>query len=400
MTPVTVQPSSPVPEESGSPWSNRRRLWTSVALVLVGWMWIRPLGLGGENLLVVVLLVLTCSFELGRHVPPARVPPGFVFPLFLCWMLAASALLVLRSQTVAPMYAYVLTGYAGYRLPLRSALSIAATAGVLCAAGLHVAQLDQVETWPWLVGLTVALPIFLGMANRSRDQAVNSAIEAARAGQRAAEAEAREQAVTERARISRDIHDVLAHSLTGVSMQLELSEMLLEGGHVNRARASIDKAHSMVREGMTEARRAVTALRSETLPLRQTLEAQFAGAGRVSVEGAAIELPTEVAQAVVRTAQEALTNARRHAPGGPIEVALRYSPVDVVLQVDNGPAAGQVQGQAGSGMGLVGMRERAALLAGHAEAGPIRGGPLAGGWRVVLRLPVDAVRASTLPELR
>ena len=178
-------------------------------------------------------------------------------------------------------------------------------------------------------------------------------------------------------------------------MQLELSEMLLDEGDVDRARASIDKAHSLVREGMAEARRAVTTLRSETLPLPQTLEAQFAGAGRVRVEGNPVELPTEAAQAIVRTAQEALTNARRHAPGAPIEVTLRYCGSAVELQVDNGPAVGAGSPQAGSGMGLVGIRERAALLSGDVQVGPLAEGPLAGGWRVLLRLPVPAPTAST-----
>jgi signal transduction histidine kinase len=387
MTIVTVQPA--VPAGSGVGWHAPRRVWISVLLVAAGWLWTRPLGLHGEDLVVVVLLTVTSVFQLGRHLPPSRLPQQYVLPLFLCWMFAACALLVLRSQSVAPMYAYVLTGYAGYRLPLRPAVAVALSAGVLCAAGLRFAELRHVQTWPWLIGLTVALPVFLGMANRSRDQVVNSAIEAARSAQRAAQAEAREQALTERARISRDIHDVLAHSLTGVSMQLELTEMLLEGGDVDQARAAISRAHSMVREGMGEARRAVTALRTETLPLRQTLEAQFTGAGAVRVVGSPVELPTEATQTIVRTAQEALTNARRHAAGAPIEVELRYSTTEVVLQVDNGPAVQHGTGRPGSGMGLVGMRERAALLGGEAQAGPLVDGPRAGGWRVWLRLPLQ-----------
>jgi signal transduction histidine kinase len=394
MTPMTVQPATQAPAPHDADGAENRRLWTSVLLVLAGWITVRPLGLRGEDLVVLLLLAVTSLFQLGRHLPAARAQSRYVLPLLVCWMLAVCALLVLRSQTVAPMYAFLFTGYAGYRLRLRTALAFAVSAGVLCATGLRLGQLHHLETWPWLLGLTVALPVFLGMSNRSRDQAVNSAIEAARSAQRAAEAESREQALTERARISRDIHDVLAHSLTGVSMQLELSEMLLEGGEVDQARASISKAHSMVREGMAEARRAVTAMRSETLPLRQTLEAQFAGAGQVRVEGTAVELPTEAAQAVVRTAQEALTNARRHAPGAPVEVTLRYSRSEVQLQVDNGPAVGGASARTGSGMGLIGMRERAALLGGSAEAGPLADGTttssaLAGGWRVLLRLPVE-----------
>lgn len=394
MTTVIAQPTLSAPRVSAD-LPDHRRVWISVLLVVAGWVATRPLGLHGQGLAVLLLLLVTSTFQLGRLLPAAtRLPAWSVLPLFGCWMLSGSALLVLGSQSAGPMFAYLLTGYAGYRLPVRTALWVAGSTAVLCAVALRFAELRHLEVWPWEIGLTVALPVFLGMANRSRDQAVTSAIEAARSAQRAAESEARAQALTERARISRDIHDVLAHSLTGVNMQLELSEMLLEDGDVDQARASISKAHSMVREGMAEARRAVTALRSETLPLRQTLEAQFAGVGRVRVEGTAVELPTDATQAVVRTAQEALTNARRHAPGAPIEVTLTYTSAEVVLQVDNGASAGGgAAAGSGSGMGLIGMRERAALLSGDAAAGPLVDGPMAGGWRVLLRLPVDAVEA-------
>ena len=163
----------------------------------------------------------------------------------------------------------------------------------------------------------------------------------------------------------------------------------------------------MVREGMTEARRAVTALRAETLPLDQTLRAQFWGAGEVVVTGEPRELSVEAGQTLIRAAQEALTNARRHAVGGVLDVLLAYrqnvgEQNTVELQVTNGPAARPANPTAavtGSGMGLVGMRERAALLGGRVEAGPIVDGPLAGGWRVTMTLPIN-VRAVPRPAGR
>ncbi len=397
MTTVTAEQTTAVslPEPAPAGWRGQGRLWLSVGAVLAGLIWVRPLSLHGDGPVVLVALLVTCGFQLARHLPAASADNRSLLPLFACWAVAASTLLVLRSDSVAPMFAYLLTGYAGYRLPLRPALVLAGWSGVLCAVGLRIAESNGIDGWPWILGLTVALPVALGMANRSRDQAVNSAIEAARSAQRAAEAEAREQALAERARISRDIHDVLAHSLSGVSMQLELSEMLLDQGEQARARSAIDKAHSMVREGMAEARRAVTALRAETLPLGQTLEAQFWGAGEVRIAGDPVDLPTDAAQTIVRTAQEALTNARRHAPGAAVEVLLEYSSATVVLQVDNGPApSGSGPASPGSGMGLVGMRERAALLGGRVETGPLVQGPMAGGWRVRLALPTTPPAAA------
>ncbi|MET3807190.1 signal transduction histidine kinase [Nakamurella sp. UYEF19] len=389
---------SPTVSRSGARAGGDQRLQLAFSVVVVTGTWISllPLRFSGLDLLVVMLLVINTAFQLARHLPEGSVPRHFDLPLLCVWTVLAAALLSVRSLGWASAFAYVAAGHAGYRLPARQALAVATLGGVLSAVGLRVAQAQGVSGWPWLLGLTVALPVFLGMANRSRDEAMNSAIDAARSAQRAAESEAREEALAERARISRDIHDVLAHSLSGVSMQLELSEMLLDNGDETRAREAIGNARSMVREGMAEARRAVTTLRAETLPLAQTLQAQFWGSGDVTVVGEAsskgAELPVEAAQTLVRAAQEALTNARRHAPGAPIDVRLEYGDGLVGLQIDNGPAPSAV-GSAdaarspGSGMGLVGMRERAALLGGRVEAGPILEGPMAGGWRIMMTLP-------------
>jgi signal transduction histidine kinase len=370
--------------------TQRFQEFLSITLVALSVIWLRPLGITGLGGVVLALLLMNSIFVLGRHLPETLFPRRWDLPLFCCWAAAAAALLSLRSLGFASAFAYYVTGSAGYRLRGPSALAVAALTAALSAVGLAVAQARGVTTAPWLVGLTVALPVFLGMSNRSRDAALASALEAARSAQRAAESESREQTLAERARISRDIHDVLAHSLSGVSMQLELSEMLLDGGDPDRARDAIARAHSMVREGMVEARRAVGALRAEVLPLAQTLRAQFWGAGEVTVLGTSTELSTQATQTLIRAAQEALTNARRHAPGGPVEVRLEYGPSEVELEVANGPAPAvrpPVPGLTGSGMGLVGMRERAALLGGRVDAGPIIEGPLAGGWRILVNVP-------------
>lgn len=408
MTIVTVPGTRELPAAVGFR-EQRLQVGLSIAAVVLSGFWLWPLGVTGLDGLVLALLLVNSIFILGRHLPHALVPPRWELPLFCCWAVTAAILLALRSLGLASVFAYFLSGSAGYRLRTRPAAVVAIVDGVLCAAGLAVAQEVGMTTLPWYVGLTTALPVFLGISNRSRDAAVAGALAAARSAQRAAESEAREQTLAERARISRDIHDVLAHSLSGVSMQLELSQMLLDGGDPDRARDAIARAHSMVREGMVEARRAVSALRAEVLPLAQTLRAQFWGAGEVTVVGSVAELPTQATQTLIRAAQEALTNARRHAPGGPVQVRLEYRPHEVELEVANGPApavrpagpgmagpgppgsgttasGAAGSGTAGSGMGLVGMRERAALLGGHVDAGPIVHGTLAGGWRVLVKV--------------
>ncbi len=387
-------PGDPLPAPVGFR-DQRVQAGMTVALIVLSFFWLQPIGITGLDGLVLALLLINSIFLVGRHLPQDLIPQRWAIPLLCCWAAAAAALLSLRSLGLAAAFAYFTAGHAGYRLRPRQAAAVAVLDAALCAAGLAVAQSRGIPASPWWVGLTVALPVFLGMANRSRDEAVASALEAARSAQRAAESEAREQTLAERARISRDIHDVLAHSLSGVSMQLELSEMLLDGGENDQAREAIARAHSMVREGMVEARRAVGALRAEVLPLAQTLGAQFWGTGEVTVLGATAELSTEATQTLIRAAQEALTNARRYAPGGPLAVRLEYRTHEVELEVANGPARAtrsvgpgvEGSGVAGSGMGLVGMRERAALLGGRVDAGPILDGTLAGGWRVLVNLP-------------
>lgn len=363
----------------------------SVVVVIICWLWIRPLGFTGVDLIALLLLIANSVFILIRHLPFDTLSQRQEF-IFVCsWGLAAAALVSIRSLGIGATFAFFATGHAGYRLRTTKALAMAVAIGILTAIGLWIAQANSIDGWPWLLGVVVALPVFLGMSNRAQDFAVASAIEAARSAKQAADSEARAQSLAERARISRDIHDVLAHSLSGVSMQLELGEMLLDGGDTARAREAMAKAHSMVREGMIEAQRAVSAMRKDILPLDQTLRAQFWGIADLEVTGTARELPTDTGQTLIRGAQEALTNARRHAPSAPIAVCLDYLADRVRLEIDNGPVPfpGSSVASPGSGMGLVGMRERAALLGGRVEVGPILEGPLAGGWAVVIDIPAE-----------
>ena len=121
------------------------------------------------------------------------------------------------------------------------------------------------------------------------------------------------------------------------------------------------------------------ALREDTLLLRESIArlAETHGASfRVTGDGS---VRVEIAQAIIRAAQEALTNAHKHAPGADVHVVLEYSASGVVLTVTDNGLAGEEQS---GGMGLIGMRERAALLGGTLFAGP--GGP---GWTVRTELP-------------
>jgi len=194
---------------------------------------------------------------------------------------------------------------------------------------------------------------------------------------------ARAAALDERTRIARELHDVLAHSLGALGVQLELAEALLsERSDVDGALRSVRRSRRLAADGLAEARDAVAALRRDVLPLTETLAAAAAAHARdhgVSVAfeagGETRALPSAAVVALVGIAREALTNAGRHAPGEDIRVQLGYAPGAVRLDVRN--ALGAVT-RTGEGFGLAGMRERLALAGGTLTAGPEDGD-----WRVL-----------------
>jgi len=286
---------------------------------------------------------------------------------------------------------------AGARLSTLASLGI--TAGTLAGfltTGLVVGvPTAEVLGYAWaFVGLwTVAL---------TRNEFLVRAVSAERTlveTRRAREAETQAAALAERARIARDLHDVLAHSLAAISVNLQAAEGLLTSGtlpadnpELAKAVECIDRAGTLTRDGLAAAKRAVLALRDDAAPLPDqlaSLAGQFRTAGdpavNLEVSGQARPIPAEASVAAYRTAQEALTNARKHAPGQPVTLHLGYDPDQITLSVVNPiPAEHSVRPLAdtGGGLGLVGLRERAALAGGTFEAGPE-----AGNWQVTLRIP-------------
>lgn len=173
----------------------------STAIVVACWLTVRPLGITGLPGATTLLLLANSGFVLARNTRPGLLPYRIEIVAVLSWAAAAAAVLAVDSLSVAPAFAYLVAGHAGYRLRRRDAVVSASMVGLLSAAGLSIAGTNGLVGWPWLLGLTVALPVFLGMANRSRDLAVQSAIQAAAASERAAESEAQPRALAERARI-------------------------------------------------------------------------------------------------------------------------------------------------------------------------------------------------------
>ncbi|MHC5906581.1 sensor histidine kinase [Streptomyces sp. S6] len=264
------------------------------------------------------------------------------------------------------------------RLPMGAALPFASVALSAFAAVNEDMWLTTAAT----LGALALAGYTLRLDNEARGNAAR--LLAQERAARAAEAES--AALTERARIAREIHDVLAHSLSAQLVHLEAARLLIErdadrGQILDRVVA----ARAMARDGLEETRQALSALRGDLTPLEDFLTGlvRAVDGAQVTVRGEHRPLSAEVSQAVRRVAQEALTNVRKHAPGARVSLRLEYGPDEVTLDVrDSGGPPGELAGT-GGGYGLLGMRERAELLGGSLEAGPDEEG-----FAVRLRVPV------------
>jgi signal transduction histidine kinase len=206
---------------------------------------------------------------------------------------------------------------------------------------------------------------------------------------RAAQAEG--AALAERQRLAREMHDVLAHSLSGLVLNLEGAMLLAgQGGADPRVSDAIRRAHGLAKTGLQEARRAIGLLRDDALPgprrlagLAAEFEADTGVACQVTVTGAEAELGADARLTVYRVAQEALTNIRKHARPSRVEIRLAYERSGIRLVVEDFGRCGEYAvPDEGTGYGLTGMSERAELLGGTLTAGPTDGG-----FRVELRVP-------------
>jgi signal transduction histidine kinase len=345
---------------------------------------------------------------------------------------AGGALAGLSSLSTAVAVGFVVTVSAGARLSAEVSVAIVAeTVAAFLIAGLVTGTPSEA-----LIGWTAG---FIGMwaFGLTRRAYLLRAVEAEQAleqASRAYTAETTAAALAERARIAREIHDVLAHSLAAVSVNLQAAEGLLDavpdkGPELAKVVECVERAGALTKEGMAEARRAILALRddsadapagyvsqadgrpadpevgaataageatdspdpaAERLTFRlRALADEYRAAGDMAVEftvaGTPRPLGADRALTTYRTAQEGLTNARKHAPGQPVTLTVTYTPDDMTLQVSNPLPPAGTEGplaHAGTGYGLTGLRERAALVNGSLTAAPGDGQ-----WTVRLTLP-------------
>ena len=250
------------------------------------------------------------------------------------------------------------------------------------------------------VGWPLALFGGLLVGRNRRDARIQSAQASALVAetQRTRAQEQRAATLDERARLAREIHDLLAHSLGALGIQLEAAQALLtDARDIDRAVPLLDQARRLAASGLEETRQAINALRTDAPPLPESLASLAEGHRQqlrtiveLTVAGSVYPLSTDANLALIRVAQEALTNAAKHAPSAPIAMTLDYDVDETILCITNdvvvhraaadGSTTSQLQ--SGGGYGLAGMRERLLL-----QGGTLAAGPSESGWTVRARIP-------------
>jgi signal transduction histidine kinase len=344
-----------------------------------------PHGKGLGITIALAVFVLAMLVDAGGHdrrwTTPAQVA------VLLCGGGAAVALAALQPSGVSELPASAVVFVAAMRLgPLPAALVAGPTVvGLGIAVGLHSAGNAAASILLCVVLGIVGAMVRQAQHNQDRTELLLAELEDARDDQ------ARAAAADERARIARDLHDVLAHSLSGLSIQLEGAKRLARAeGASQQLRDVIDRSSALSKQGLTEARAAVGALRDgdphavDHLPeLIEQFRRDFGLPVDLVVEGTPRPVPAEVGLTLYRVAGEALTNVARHAPGAPTTVTVGWDPSEVRLRVDDqgGGTAPEPAG-GGGGWGLTGIGERVARLGGRCAAGP-----LGAGWSVDIVVP-------------
>jgi signal transduction histidine kinase len=341
-------------------------------------------GLHGRDAVVLASFVALVVFAIAAHPQRLDVPTRHVVTALIGVVVAAGVLGSAQPNGVWVIGPYYVVIVAALKLDRRTAwLIFAGTVGLFVAGYLNKGQGGGAASFvsgilPWFL----AMRLLRYVSNQRDELQVSQA------------AEARAAAAAERGRLAREMHDVLAHSLSALALQLETTRLLARSRGVDDEVArGIDRAHHLAASGLDEARRAIAAERGDELPgperigaLADAFKEQSGLPVAVEVRGEPGELPAEARLAVFRTAQEALTNVRRHATAERVDVKLDYGPDSTVLVIEDHAVPGSPPpaaiGANGGGYGLTGMRERAELLGGELLAAPTTGG-----FRVELRLP-------------
>ena len=349
-----------------------------VVLVLVAGSQAHPHpGTQGKGLAILVALVAFVVGWIGAG--RARTAPPAVQPLCFGMVILSSAALVwLQPNGPGILGVFVAVGAAAMRGRGRIGAAGAVVAFVaVVGAGLATSHRSGLSIALSALGVTAfyIMSLFARRLREGQEQAERLLVELEES--RAAQAQA--AALGERQRLAREMHDVLAHSLSGLVLQLEGARLLAAQrpeGLDPQLVETIERSHHLAKAGLEEARRAIGMLRGDELPgperldaLAREFERDCAVPCRLEIRGVERDLGSDARLTVYRVAQEALTNVRKHAHAERVALRLAYEPAGTRLVIEDfartgaGPPAA-----ANGGYGLTGMRERAALLGGTLEA--------------------------------
>lgn len=366
---------------------------------------------------VVALVGVFAEFHASARVPWGPVPGGYLIAIAAAVLLGwrHRAPVMVTSGIVAGCLLYHLLGYPGLAPGVAMVAAVHAVTAYaigrrLLLAGTLIAAVGVIPLLPphpaainagALLGppITMIAAAAVGEAARARQVAADEQL---RAAQQTAAEHTRRRLVEERLDIARELHDVLAHTITVISVQAAAGADALDE-RPDHTRAALAAVRGAARDAMAELRGTLVLLRAGGEP--STVTAPQPGLGqlprlvdqatasgvtvRMATTGEPDGLPATVELAVYRIVQEALTNTIRHSSAGSATVTITFGADEVAVEVtDDGPvAAASVspadQGECGA-HGLTGMRERARVLGGTLDAGPIPGT----GFRVAARLPV------------
>lgn len=396
-------------------------VWALVTIAFLATLLAAGEFYGANRSIPTAQIVAVIALALVQHVPLAlrRVRP--VTALLAVAVLQAALLAVLPTGLALWTAAPVVTAYTVATLrPTRAVVGVVLAAvgieAVGAAVGASALVKDQLGATPAQVGAAPGLGAVVealalvasAVLINGVSAAVGSWVALRRAHDRDARARAAESVehqatltraavAAERTRMARELHDVAAHHLTGLVVQAGAAERLVDGDP-ERAKESLRSVRAQGRETLDALRSIVGILRetgdgpSGTVPVPglgdvADLVDQARASGAVvesHVDGTLPSLAPLADVTAYRTVQEALVNARRHAPGATVELRLRATAGSLVIVVENDlPVARDTSG--GGGFGLVGMRERADLVGGRLDTGATAEGQ----WRVRLELPVE-----------
>lgn len=290
------------------------------------------------------------------------------------------------------------------RVPLRRAVgALAITLLTGLALTLHTTQRHNFD-------LDRSAPVFivalaLGTALRSLRLARKDLVVQA---ELTAEERARRTLLEERGRIARELHDVVAHHMSVISIQAQVAPHLVEHP-TDELRENLTGIRENALEALAELRRVLGVLRSEDAPSSSARHAPQPGldgldgllatvrsaglAVSLSTTGDPRPLPPGVELSAYRIVQEALSNVMRHAPGASAEVAIGHRPSGVTVRVVNSRPDRPAGPSPGVRHGLLGMRERTAMLGGELATGPTPDG----GWEVTAILPTGTETTEEAP---